>query len=75
MEIVTNLKFDEVPKYSQLAALFADLVGTNAAYSPFSAFQHIVYCNIMLCARYVERDSLTAGSLSSQESRPPHPLM
>mmetsp|Transcript_9147 Transcript_9147/g.17112 ORF Transcript_9147/g.17112 Transcript_9147/m.17112 type:complete len:599 (+) Transcript_9147:465-2261(+) len=31
MEIVTNLKFDEVPKYSQLAALFADLVGVSAA--------------------------------------------
>jgi len=27
IEIVTNLKFDEEPKYAQLAALFSDLIG------------------------------------------------
>lgn len=39
IEIVTNLKFDEEPKYAQLAALFSDLIG--AAFRPTKTPSHL----------------------------------
>jgi hypothetical protein len=66
MEIVTNLKFDEEPKYAQLAALFSDLIGAASLCCQFQPRRgacsqrhcHRVYC-LLTPTVWRSRDSCT----------------